>query len=105
MLLWVFPFGTCLVFSQCMLHVLAACNVWDYLVVMISDLCSFCKALSWKSLWIKASAKCINVNVNYYKDDKSIKKKNMHIKKLCIISVLMASIRNNVVSLLYEYIV
>ena len=58
------PFGTCLVFSQCMLHVLAACNVWDYLVVMISDLCSFCKALSWKSLWIKASAKCINVNVN-----------------------------------------
>ena len=24
----------------------------------------FCKALSWKSLWIKASAKCINVNVH-----------------------------------------
>ena len=24
----------------------------------------FCKALSWKSLWIKASAKCINVNVS-----------------------------------------
>ena len=23
----------------------------------------FCKALSWKSFWIKASAKCINVNV------------------------------------------
>ena len=38
-----------------MLHVLA--------VVMISDLCTFCKALSCKSLWIKASAKLVNVNV------------------------------------------
>ena len=27
----------------------------------------FCKALSWKSLWVKASAKCINVNVSHTK--------------------------------------
>ena len=30
--------------------------LWGYRVVIISDLCTF-KALSWKSLWIKASAK------------------------------------------------
>ena len=47
-----------------MIHVVAARNVWGYLVVMINDLCSF-EALSWKSLWIKVSAKCINVNVTY----------------------------------------
>ena len=40
---------------------LATCNVWGYLVVIVSNLCTFVK-LSWKSLWIKASAKCINVN-------------------------------------------
>ena len=32
---------------------------WGYISLFtIIDLCTFCKALSWKSLWIKASAKC-----------------------------------------------
>ena len=78
------PFGTCFVFSQCMLHVLAACNVWDYFVVMISDLCSFVK-LSWMSLWIKASAKCINVNVNKPTGDK------VHLNVFTLLQTLQAT--------------
>ena len=35
---------------------------WGYLVVHDHWPMHFCKALSWKSLWIKASAKWINVN-------------------------------------------
>ena len=42
MLLWFFPLGL-IWFSQCMLHVLATHNVLDYLVVLISDLCTFVK--------------------------------------------------------------
>ena len=37
------PIHPSICFSQCMLHVLAARNVRDYLVDMISDLCSFVK--------------------------------------------------------------
>ena len=44
MLLWFFPLALLSVLlSLCMLHVLAARNVWGYLVFMISDLCTFVK--------------------------------------------------------------
>ena len=50
--------------SQCMLHVLTTHNVfWSYLVVYDHSPTHFCKFLSWKSLWIKAAAKQIHVNV------------------------------------------
>ena len=50
-------------FSQCMIH------VWLLAMSRISRCYDqwpmhFCKALSWKSLWIKASAKWIHLNVN-----------------------------------------
>ena len=38
--------------------------LWRLQLIIIKWLMLFCKALSWKSLWIKSSAKCINVNVN-----------------------------------------
>ena len=57
----VLPFGTYLVFHNVCFMFWNARNVWGYLVVMISDLCTLVK-LSLGSR-IKASAKCINVNV------------------------------------------
>ena len=64
MLLWFFPLAL-ICFSQCMLHVLATRNVFGAIsLFMIIDLCTFCKALSCNSLWLKASAKWIHVNVN-----------------------------------------
>ena len=42
-------------------------NVFGAILLLLSVTYPLCKALSWKSLWIKASAKLINVNVNTYK--------------------------------------
>ena len=63
MLLWFFPlaliwffttYASCLGYPQC----LGQSRCYDQWPM------HFCKALSWKSVWIKASAKWINVNVS-----------------------------------------
>ena len=53
MLFWFYLLGL-ICFSQCMLYVLATHNVLGTIsLFMIIDLCTFCKALPCKSLWIK----------------------------------------------------
>ena len=52
------------VFHDRMLHVLVTRNVFGALAIYDHWPMPFCKALSWKSLWIKASAKWINAHVN-----------------------------------------
>ena len=64
MLLCFFPLAL-ICFPQCMLHVLAAHNVLG-LSRCLWSLTYALKALSWKSFWIKASAKWINVGLPNY---------------------------------------
>ena len=60
------PIGTYLLITM-YAHVLATHNVFGAISLFeIIDLCTFSKALPGKSLWIKVSAKCTNVNVVEY---------------------------------------
>ena len=58
--------GSCCLIVTCLTTCSYGSRLWllaiHAMFVMISDLCTFVK-LPWKSLWIKASAKWINVNI------------------------------------------
>ena len=64
------PIGSYLLFTMHALCYGCTQCFWVYLVVYDHRPMHFCKALSWKSLWIKAPDKLINVSLQGHKNRK-----------------------------------